>query len=1175
MTRGGLAGACFAGWLAAGAAGAVLGPAPCEDRLPVILRVGLPQAGLVSGLSAGELRARVERLFAQVYGQHGLCRDSRRLQINVALGNDYQIVDWLAQGRIDVGVTTDVGLFLLSRRDKLSLAELDLFQSPEVALFLPTFVSTLRSRELSSGRALERADPAADFDSLLWQVWCEGSPRRPSGEDRARCRSLAGGPRVRLEVPTHLSTAGFAGLVRQAEGWLAAQLSRKARGGAGPPEDDAQAESREAFWTAFLQRTRFTFSRSPLDESPAAREIVIQSGERMGEGEGFRNLLVLPLRLAGELLEAGSYREAYLAPEILPSAWFAESGPPRALDRWLDLEPYFGVRTYGFTVAESLALLAEHQRTSGVARLALVLPGGGVKAVYQSALLDELYGRALLRNSLSSAQGRYATSLPVDAVVGTSGGALLGYFVARLGEGGPWNLSKVLWERSPGQTLDSSDIFDWGDLLRYLSAVVIFGIFSCCLALFSFQTARFSRDEPAEGYPATRWRLSMALWPILAVAPLLVRTVNGVHAKEHIPAIEGLFYMVCTTIAVFADQCFIERSEARAEPAATWSPLWAVAPGLLLVALPFRSYGQAAPGEAWHEQPLTFVGAFGPLLVLVVGLGFVLPAFRRRTWPESLRGRALASLAEIAGAFLLGAALITLPASIWRQLDRAPFFLVGFGLVFLLLGFGPSLKKRARTARPSRRTAAYYYLGLAIATLLIVVLCRPADLSAGGGSPWFRESRLDLRLGAFLVCLGVLTLLAGALIWVARSPFYRVEKAREFRSAFALSLSLVVLVYGVLLVLQTVLPGRFSFLELTSGFWLWLIGVSVAASILVIVAGAILAVRRPDHRLIRGLRFLCAAHPNGIFFNRRFVRVALVGLGALGWWNFVLAPALYGNGRAHDFLQRGVAQFEEDSRKANHGAPPRLRAQFLAPANILERDGTRYFLVQPQGIEGCQEIVRQPGSGSVWYQLRVKDGAAGGKEDRTGCPQVVERTPRQLEQVIFASGSPFPIFPAHLVDLPGEAEPVALVDGGYSNNVPVEAAAALSAAQVLIVQSSNPLGVAEASSAAPVPLAGNLLGRLHGPLVGDLSRLVGFLFERSQQPDRLSRREVFVVSLSPSPRAGWPELFDFRTQTVTSLREYAKEDLNLRIGAVESWGPPHFQLSVEVRPRATRPAQAR
>jgi predicted acylesterase/phospholipase RssA len=1172
MTRGGLAGACVAGWLAARAAAAVLGPTPCEDRLPVILRVGLPQAGVVAALSAPELRARVERVFAQVYGQHGLCRESRRLQINVALGNDYQIVDWLAQGRIDVGVTTDVGLFLLNRRDKLSLAELDLFQSPEVALFLPSFVSTLRSRELFSGGPRERPDPAADFDSLLWQIWCQGEASKAVAEGRAGCQALAGGPRYRLEVPSHLSTAGFAVLVRQAEAWLAAHPSPAAPAAVGASGEAGPDEVRERFWTALFQRTRFTFSRSPLDESPAAREIVIQSGEKVGEGDGFRNHLVLPIRLAGELLEAGSYREAYLRPEILPSAWFAEGGPPRAVSRWLDLEPYFGVRTYGFTVGESLALLVEHQKTSGVPRLALVLPGGGVKAVYQSALLDELYGRALLRNVLTSARGRYATSLPVDAVVGTSGGALLGYFVARLGEGGPWNLAQVLWERAPGQTLDSTDIFDWGDLLRYLSAVVIFGVFSCCLALFSFQTARFARDEPNEGYPATRWRLSFALWPILAAAPLLVRAVNGVHAKEHIPAIEGLFYMVCTTIAVFADQCFVERPEARAAPATAWSPLWAVAPGLLLVALPFRSYGQGAPGKAWHEQPLTFLGAFGPLLVLVVGLGFVVPVFRRRTWPESLRGKSLASLAEIFGALLLGAALLALPAGIWRQLDRAPFFLVGFGLIFLLLGFGPSLQKRARTQRAAPRTT-YYYIGLLVATLLVALLCRPADLSAGGGAVWVRESRLDLRLGGFLVCLGVLTLLAGALLWVGRSRYYHVEKAKEFRSAFALSLSLVVVVYGVLLVLQAALPNRFSFLELTSSFWLWLLGVSCAVSILLIVAGAIIAVRRPNHRLIRGLRFLCAAHPNGIFVNRRFVRVALVGLGAVGWWNFVLAPALYGNARAHEFLERGVLRFEAESRRANGGSPPRLRAQFLAPANILERDGTRYFLVQPPGIEGCQEIVRQPGSGSVWYQLRVKDDAPAGGGDTTGCPLAVERTPRQLEQVIFASGSPFPIFPAHLVELPGEAEPVALVDGGYSNNVPVAAAAALSAAQVLIVQSTNPLGVAEAPS-APGPAAGNLFGVLHGPLVGDLSRLVGFLFERSQQPDRLSRREVFVVSLSPSQRADWPELFDFRSRTVESLRRYAKEDFELRIGAVESWGPPHFQLSVEVRPHATRPVGA-
>jgi predicted acylesterase/phospholipase RssA len=207
----------------------------------------------------------------------------------------------------------------------------------------------------------------------------------------------------------------------------------------------------------------------------------------------------------------------------------------------------------------------------------------------------------------------------------------------------------------------------------------------------------------------------------------------------------------------------------------------------------------------------------------------------------------------------------------------------------------------------------------------------------------------------------------------------------------------------------------------------------------------------------------------------------------------------------------------------------------------------------------------------VWTQLTVRDAGSPAAPQAPGCQRAVAWAPEQVQSVIFASGSPFPIFPAHWVDVPREDDPrrterVALVDGGYSNNEPVDAAVGIGSSQVLIVRSSS----LEGGGPAPVPAApagGRLLQRLRGPLVGDLSRLGGFLFERAQQQDRLSRREVFTLSFSPRPRRDWPALFYFRTEVVDRLRASARADLDRRIGAVESWGPPRFQLSVEVPPR--------
>jgi hypothetical protein len=76
-----------------------------------------------------------------------------------------------------------------------------------------------------------------------------------------------------------------------------------------------------------------------------------------------------------------------------------------------------------------------------------------------------------------------------------------------------------------------------------------------------------------------------------------------------------------------------------------------------------------------------------------------------------------------------------------------------------------------------------------------------------------------------------------------------------------------------------------------------------------------------------------------------------------------------------------------------------------------------------------------------------------------------------------------------------------------------------------------------------------------------LPRLLGFLYQRSQQIDRRSRTDLFVASLAPAPDPTWPLLTDFRGATVERMLETAERDLGRRIGLVESWGPPRPRTS--------------
>lgn len=969
----------------ASARASLLSDPDCDDRLPQVLNVGLPQAV--------ELPPLIGKTFERLYRDQGRCGTRRRLQVNIAIGNDYQILDWLGRGLVDVAVVPSMSLYLLER-DGVSLLELGLGEGSP------------------SGAQPPGSEREVEFAAFRRAAWCAslagGPDESPALEsERRRCAASRSALRP-ITLPSHLSTRGFLAPVAGITIWIEKRL-----GALGLPEEE-RGRLRNRFWNEVFENVHFSLEENGQDETSLGTAVR-------------RDHLVIAQRVADAIFDfrTGRFQPRPAAvPEGFRSALETlDTDPPLTAFRSLfEVDPYFGARTFGFTVKESMALLRQHQQTSGRARLALLLPGGGVKAAYQSRLVDELYQQRYLENVLAPDGAGDPKPLDVDLVVGTSGGALLGYFVARLAENGPWTLSRVLWEREPDVVMDSTDVFGWLDLPRYVSVLAIFLTFAFLLCLVSIPHRPLIRTGPPPERGAWRLRLWLTIWPLLLLVPVLVRAVNGRSSQEHVPEIEGLFYAVCASVAMFADQCLILRTggeigERKRPPVHPALPALA---GLVLVAVPLL--------PVWGEE---------------------------------------------------------------------------------------------------------------------------------GSGRWIDRSVSFITAGALLVCLGCLCLLAGAFLSTYSSKRYRLEGARDFRDGFSLSLFHVVAVYIVLAVVMLLWPGLFSLLEMTGGFWAWLLPVAFGLGALLLAIGC---ARR--HGVIhRGIRFLCAHHPNGSLVSRRFLRLAVITVVALAWWNFVLAPALYGNKHARKFLEGAVARFDEEYERVNPGRDSHsLTAQLLVPANALERDGTRYFLMVPDGLSECPSVAQKPGSGASWYRYRVRSGDL--PPGSLDCPGVRDVSPGQVEKVIFASGSPFPIFPAHLVRIPGEEQDQALVDGGYSSNVPVDAARTVSAEQVLIVESENPLGH---GSSADEESWWRDVPRLPGPLIADILRLPGFLFERSQQVDRLSKRDLFVLSLSPSrEEKNWPPLFDFRERTVKRMREVAAADLERRIGLVESWGPPRFQLSVQV-----------
>jgi predicted acylesterase/phospholipase RssA/uncharacterized membrane protein YidH (DUF202 family) len=1141
----------------------------CDNPLPHVLNLGLPRLPR-AGFKIEDLKPGVDSFMQEFYREHGACYGKRPLQVNITVASDYEILDWLSQGTIHAAVIPDMTLYLL-QHDGINLRKVDVQGHTMGNLLLPAVVGVPVSAEVVNGTLRARPSAQKDLEAFHEQIW------RAASGDRAT-------PGYRIVLASHLSTTGFLDPLLATERWLKPRLQ-------GIEDEREREDRREGFWQAFFDNARFTLDCDSLSLQPEAGARSCWELPKAGQASGPVEIL-FPCEMAlrpkpGEKRRAapagaqvgaqvGGYREHLViretqAEEIFPNAGaggdkpFQDAVPTylaelkavfaerknelpspetrllRPFQAILEPEPLFGIRTFGFTVDETVRLLRQDQTTSGRAALALVLPGGGVKAAYQSRIVDELYRQRYLENfNVTDAK----EPLEVRYVIGTSGGALLGFFVSQLGEKGPWNLTDILWKKDvrKGLYLRSSDVFGWTDLLRYLSVVVSFLVLCALLALVSIPEQAPLNPANREGTTAWRGRLTLAVLPLLLTAPLLVRLSNArsAMAQEQIPEFEGLLYAVLGMIAMFADQCLVLQPKPR-ENGRPWAPPWLpVLLGGALVAVPLLS---ASTG--WASRGLSFGPAYAVLAPLVLLAGLILP-LRVRSSRASLLRVALETLVPTGLALLLGLVL----AGEWLSAVKIPFYITGFALVLLLVTANYLLR---RSLLQGTAWWAGYAGSLLLACFLVMNLCWPGEQAHEDAEHALAAYALEISVGTFLVCVGLLVLLLGGIAWAyAAQRRYHLDRTQDFLVGFVVVLAHMVAVAVTLWVITEVLPDRLSPLELTGEFWTWLLATSALVAIALLLATLYGRRDRPVVKLLRrSFVYLCAHHPNGDFVTRRFLRLAALSVFTLVWWNLIVAPALYGNRQARAYLTGAVDRFYAEA--GVRGRQYRPTSHFIAPANLLERDGTRYFLFAPEGAE-CPPVPQRPSNGAIWYPYSM--GAP-----TPGCKAVEE--PRFPEGVIFASGSPFPIFPAHRLPLREEKEmkEVSLVDGGYSNNIPVDAARTVAAEQVLIVESTNPLG----TTAEPSRFAQAVLG-VRGKLVENLGRLPGFLFERSQQVDRLSRRDLFVVSISPSrEEKDWPPLFDFRRQTVQRMERVAAEDLKRRVGMVQSWGRPSFVLSVEVK----------
>jgi predicted acylesterase/phospholipase RssA len=1073
------------------------GPRPAPPR---VINVGLPvdasrQLVGVDGVGT-VLRAKLEAL-------SGSPGHATPWTINLATGSDYQILEWLSQGAIDAGVVPDLSAAVLGD----DVREVPL-SDPERQLLLPEqriAPHAVRSTGSTGSWTDDGLIGETEFNAFL-----EGIVEKNTGS--------GGRPRRILVASSHLSSTGFL--------WPAARAA----------ERFATVHARSQFfnvkdaWDRLFTDVRFGFdcataqscAEAAAEGQPGDTIFIVFPGERSHDsgaasvGTGtFREHLVLSVAAANRLgLHLDDLTAAKPRGDVA-TLLTALDGPDSIFKRG----KVFGTRQFAFTVGETLALLRTHPYDDD--EIALVLPGGGVKAAYQTWIVDDLYRRGLLSNV------RKQPALWVRTVIGTSGGALLGYFVSQLTDP-PIPLFDLLW--APNGLLRSTDIFGWTDLPRYVSLVAIFGLLCCVLFTRSLVLACWSgkRLPPAAGPPKVRWRLLVALF-LFVVAPVFIRESRG--KVEHVPEIEGVFYLIMTILVMFADQVVVREEPGAASTSIQPRPLkrsigFCVVTGVLLCAI----------GLLLDRQGIPFAFAYCTMAGLVVA---ALVPWRPESAPSKKPTLPWKEwLGESSLALIGGLVVCWLYSRIHGP--RLPYLVSGMGLLVASV-----LRFRYREREWQVRTAATL-----AALTCVAALCWTG--SFGG--------LLPIGMRSLFVTLGLVLFLAAAVFWAVLGNGYSARTGGAI-AGFAVVQGHSLVVLGGIVVLVTIFHDSLTPLEFTSQYWWMLATFSLLLGIAIVLL--------PAGRLRSTVDWLASDHPNGWIVQARYLRMLVLSIFGLVWWNAVVAPAVYGNQSALAYRVGATERFNTKMKREWSKTVPFVpTTRFVAPTNLLEEQhGTRYFLFLPEGDSNCNGYPREDLSGAKWFVYRT---TPGGRSDTLS---VVDFP----GDVAFASGSPFPLLAAHGIQFAKGVEPCncprdresegkTYVDGGYTNNIPVDAAHTLGASRVLIVESSNP-DPAESPS-------GGLLSRLWKFLPGELiqhsERLPAYFFERSQQMDRLGRRGMFVASLAPwRYERQWPPLFDFRGVTVEGLRNVAETDLTRRVGSVESWGLPAFR-SITIAPAASR-----
>jgi predicted acylesterase/phospholipase RssA len=564
------------------------------------------------------------------------------LQFAFVRGNYYQVLHWLRTGRINAAVLSPFSYYVAreDEKDWPTLASQPVLEFPTAGFKAGEDGGAPYFRAIENGTAVK--DPYERFN------WCTHRDDDSCTFDFVNHLSTTGFIYPLMQAYEQPNAPSFSDILRHTQFalWHANGLAAPNTLPSIRPSAGCDPRTRRATPSHRRGRVTFQFTYAGNLAAKTASERAAWTRLLPDHNEFPHDVLVLNCKSAPTLLSGGRCNDistilkSYVSnhptkiakPGTTPVGYLRAKTIAnddslgqmaiefKALSRRPDFAPYwqrwYERENYEFSVAEVVDVLLDDQLIAGHQNASIVLPGGGVRGAYQAGILDALYD-GFVRNVNSRDDSPGVTGprrLQIDSIVGTSGGALMGYLAAR--RAGPDDCVGLSdrWERGGTVVIQPSQVFPMFSVLRVLSGLLALTLLGGGAAMSSRRVAA------AEGAPMF---LTISFAALVVIAPALIWRLALVDV-EYRPRWEAVCFTILI-IALHAAHTMLKKDERNAPIGTAGSTGKAIATvaGILSVVLGLTVILDPAPLAAGHHvsggpMSAALAVAFGALAVFCV-----------------------------------------------------------------------------------------------------------------------------------------------------------------------------------------------------------------------------------------------------------------------------------------------------------------------------------------------------------------------------------------------------------------------------------------------------------------------------------------------------------------------------------------------------------------------------